>query len=149
MKNSYYKNNFNYVLSLMPNSFLNIGIIGLVFGIIFLTILMNKEIYDIEKFNGYVEKDSCAVLIYTTPDYVQILVENLEFVIGGETFKYRIVEISELLINSNTSINYQEIHLKIDGEKCSEWYSNQVLEVKVLHSKERAIKKIYRKIVRE
>lgn len=111
-------------------------IIFLIFFVLFISYVLNLNIYENFTSYGYVLDDQINLkVLVDNPD----ILNNLKYIkIGSKDYKAEVKEISEVMLDSENFINYQIVKLKID-ERLND---NEVFKVDIFYNEEKVYKKL-------
>lgn len=95
----------------------------------------NQKIYDVYNTLGYINNDYLIVNIpVSSPDTIS----QMEYIkIDNQKYDLKIASISEIMLDQNSLVNYQELRFKVD-----KFYENQVMNVTIYYNKEKVLEKL-------
>lgn len=111
----------------------------IVFFLIFILILIflqNYEVSDIYNTYGYYDKGGIKINLPIINSDIINRIEGIK--IDNQDYEYQNINISEILLDPNTLMNYQEVTILVNHE----FINNQVLKITIYHNKEKIRTKI-------
>lgn len=127
--------NYLDLINIKYKLFIKVIILVLLFlgGIIY---ILNKSYYDVFNTYGYILDEKLVLNIpVDNPD----IIENMEYCKINDKEKIITIDsISDILLDSDNLINYQEIIFNVDNS----YYEKEVLKITIYYNKEKVITKI-------
>lgn len=99
-------------------------------------VICNVEVYDVYNTYGYYDNGSLVVNIPIT--YSDTLLNGEYFKIDEKTYEIDILTLSDVLVDTNSVINYQVARLALTND----YPQNLVINISIYYNKEKVIKKI-------
>ena len=146
--NKYCDNNAEYLLNIKPLAIYNVGIIALVFIFCLCFSLFKYEIYALENAKAIYLSEGCQIQINLSVEDTKKMLVSKQIQVDGSMFEYSVVEISDILVDPVNYLNYQTILINLKNN-CGDWNNNQVLDIVIKYNKEKVIKKIWHKMLKE
>ena len=120
----------------IPYKTYKIGILVVAIILGLFMILGNVEIYDVYNTNAYYKDKH---LVFDIPiTYSDTILNGKYLKIDGKKCDYEVIYVSDMLIDANTFINYQEVIVDIDEE----FPENLVIMTSIYYDKEKVFTKL-------
>ncbi len=120
----------------IPYKTYKIGILVVAIILGLFMILGNVEIYDVYNTNAYYKDKH---LVFDIPITYSDTILNGEYLkIDGKKYDHEVIYVSDMLIDANTFINYQEVIVDIDEE----FPENLVIMTSIYYDKEKVFTKL-------
>ena len=127
--------NYEKLLNIPYKSFRVFLIIMAISIIVFISVL-NIKVYDV--YNTYAIYQNSHLILNIPINYSDTITNAEYFKIDDEKYEFEVLSVSEILVDTNTMINYQEVIISYDKVMPE----NTIVNVSIYYDQEKVLEKI-------